>query len=94
MGVSEEAGTLRPVRRWRSVSEKRRIADLTFEPGGSVALGARAQGVNANQLFKWRRALKWGELSEPLAAPPSLLHVIVSGPCEVASSTGGVDANE
>jgi transposase len=31
---------------------------LTFEPGASVALVARAHGVNANQVFKWRRELK------------------------------------
>ena len=42
MGVSEEAGSLRPVRRWRTVSEKRLIAELTFEPGASVAGGSCA----------------------------------------------------
>ena len=42
----EEAGSGRRVRRWRSVAEKRRIAELTFEPGASVALVARAHGVN------------------------------------------------
>src|ERR1039457_5340724 len=67
MGVSEEAGSARRVRRWRTVSEKRRIAELTFEPGASVALGARAHGVNANQLFKRRRAFK------PLMTHPALL---------------------
>ena len=41
----------RRVRKFRSVSEKRRIAELTFEPGASVALVARAHGVNANQVF-------------------------------------------
>ena len=29
---------------------------------------ARAQGMNANQLFKWRRAYERGELSEPSVA--------------------------
>jgi transposase-like protein len=57
MGIAEEAGSSRRVRRWRMVSEKRGIAKLTLEPGASVALVARAHGVNANQLFKWRRAL-------------------------------------
>ena len=55
----------RRVRRWRSVSEKRRIVELTLEPGASVALVARANGVNANQVFKWRRALERGELVDP-----------------------------
>ena len=48
-------------------AEKRRIVELTFEPGASVALVARANGVNANQVFKWRRAFERGELVEPAA---------------------------
>jgi transposase len=78
MGVAEEAGSVRPVRRWRTVSEKRRIAELTLEPGASVALVARANGVNANQVFKWRRALERGELAEPAAASTALLPVRLS----------------
>jgi hypothetical protein len=45
MGVADEAGSLRPVGRWRTVSEKWRIAELTLEPGASVALVARSHGV-------------------------------------------------
>ena len=51
-------GAKRRVRRWRSVAEKRRIVELTREPGASVALVARAHGVNANQIFAWRRAFQ------------------------------------
>ena len=51
-----------------SVAEKRRIVELTLEPGASVALVARAHGVNANQVFEWRRAFERGELVEPAAA--------------------------
>jgi transposase len=76
------------------VSEKRRIAELTFEPGASVALVARAHGVNANQVFKWRRALKRGELNEPTASSTSLLPVVVSAPSEAVSATGEADAQE
>ncbi|SPE18057.1 transposase (fragment) [Candidatus Sulfotelmatomonas gaucii] len=36
--------------------------ELTFQPSASVALVARAHGVNANQVFKWRRAFERGEL--------------------------------
>jgi transposase len=89
-----EVGSGRRPRRFRTVSEKRRIAELTFEPGASVALVARAHGVNANQVFKWRRALTRGELSEPAAASTSLLPVVVAAPSEVASATGEVDAKE
>jgi transposase len=76
------------------VSEKRLIAELTFEPGASVALVARAHGVNANQLFKWRRALKRGELVEATATATSLLPVMLSAPCVAADAIGQVDAKE
>ena len=47
IGVAEHR-----VRRYRSVAEKRRIVELTLEPGASVARVARANGVNANQVPK------------------------------------------
>jgi transposase len=89
-----EAGTGRRSRKFRTISEKRRIAELTFEPGASVALVARAHGVNANQVFKWRRALKRGELAEPEAAPTGLLPVMLSAPSVTADAPGQVDAKE
>ena len=58
---------------------------MTFEPGASVALVARAHGVNANQVFKWRRELKRGELVEPVAGTTALLPISLSGPCETAN---------
>lgn len=79
---AEEMGTGRRVRRWRSVAEKRRIVELTLDPGASVALVARAHGVNANQVFAWRRAFKSGELAEPTAPVTALLPVTVSALCE------------
>ena len=68
--------------RWRSVSEKRQILQLTMEPGASVAEVARAYGVNANQVFKWRRAFERGELNEPCSA---LLPVAMAGVSEPQS---------
>jgi transposase len=68
--------TVRRVRRWRTASEKLAIVQLTLRPGASVAEVARAQGMNANQLFKWRRAYERGELNESCAA---LIPVRVSG---------------
>jgi transposase len=94
MGDEREIGSPRPVRRWRTVSEKRRVAELTLEPGASVALVARAHGVNANQVFKWRRALKRGELNESASALPALLPVMVSAPGELTVATGDVDSKE
>ena len=55
-------------RRRRPASEKLQIVRLTMEPGASVAEIARAHGVNANQVFAWRRAFERGELSEPSVA--------------------------
>jgi transposase len=78
------AAVERRIRRWRSVAEKRRIVELTFEPGASVALVARANGVNANQVFKWRRALDRGELVDPAAGSTALLPVTLSAACETA----------
>jgi len=52
---------------------------LTLEAGASVAEVARAHGVNANQVFKWRRAFERGELTEPCKA---LLPVTVTTPSE------------
>jgi transposase len=96
MVQSEGGEAERRVRRFRSVSEKRRIVELTFEPGTSATLVARAHGVNANQVFKWRRAFERGELVEPgAAASTALLPVTLSAPCEPAAkeppvSTGAI----
>ena len=65
------------VRRWRSISEKLTIVQESLQPGVSVAEVARAHGVNANQVFTWRRAFERGELSEPSVA---LIPVTVSNP--------------
>jgi transposase len=91
---AERVGGERRIRRWRSVAEKRRIVELTFEPGASVALVARANGVNANQVFKWRRALERGELVEPGEASTGLLPVMLSAPCETAIETPEASAKE
>jgi transposase len=77
MAHVEDVGSGHRVRRWRSVSEKRQIVQLTLEPGTSVAEVARAHGVNANQVFRWRRAFERSELIESCSA---LLPVSVSGP--------------
>src|SRR5450631_1268447 len=91
---AEDVVAGRRVRRFRTVSEKRRIAELTFDPGASVALVARAHGVNANQVFKWRGALKRGELNEPSAASTGLLPVTLSAPCDRTNEAQEADAKE
>jgi transposase len=42
-------------RRWHTVAEKRRIVEETLVSGASVSQVARLHGVNANQVFQWRR---------------------------------------
>lgn len=71
-------GSGRRVRRWRSVSEKRQIVQLTMEPDASVSLVARAHGINANQLFKWRRAFERGELADSPVSSQALLPVTIA----------------
>jgi len=77
--TSERAVVKRePQRRRRSLEEKRRIVEETLEPGASVARVARAHGVNANQVFHWRRQYRQGLLSEGNAETVKLLPVHVS----------------
>src|SRR5262249_36129722 len=54
-----------PRRQRRSIAEKRRIVEETFAAGASVARVARAHGINANQVFGWRRLYLAGRLGEP-----------------------------
>src|SRR6202140_2268551 len=49
-------------RRYRGLEEKRRIVEETLAEGASVALVARAYGVNANLVFNWRRLYQAGRL--------------------------------
>ena len=66
-----------PQRRRRSVEEKRQIVEETLEPGASVARVARAHGVNANQVFAWRRQYRQGLLEQSNSGTAGLLPVRV-----------------
>jgi transposase len=55
-------GSVVPQRQRRSIAEKRRIVEETLLPGSSVARVARAHGINANQVFGWRRLYLAGRL--------------------------------
>lgn len=59
----DKEGVVAPRQR-RSIAEKRRIVEETLVEGASVARVARAHGVNANQLFGWRRLYRAGRLGE------------------------------
>ena len=66
------------------MAEKRRIVKATLEPGASVALIARSNGLNSNQVFRWRRAFERGELPESAPSTTTLLPVTVSDPDKAA----------
>lgn len=55
-------GSVVPQRQRRSIAEKRRIVEETLLLGASVARVARAHGINANQVFGWRRLYLAGRL--------------------------------
>lgn len=56
----------RQVRRRKqwSVQEKLQIVRETLQSGSSVPIIARRHGVNANQIFTWRREYRRGKLLE------------------------------
>jgi transposase len=51
-------------RQRRSIAEKRRIVEETLVEDASVARVARLHGINANQVFGWRRLYQAGRLGE------------------------------
>lgn len=71
-------------RQRRSLDEKRRIVEETLAPDASVARVARARGVNANQVFQWRRLYGQGRLGNPPASVARLLPVSIA---ETTSAT-------
>ncbi len=72
-----------PNRHHRSVAEKRRIVEETLAEGASVARVARAHGVNANQVFQWRRLYRAGRLG---GTPPALKLLPVTLDASTAST--------
>ncbi len=72
---------------WRTLAEKRRIVELTLQPGMSVARVAQAEGANSHQVFQWRRAYRDGGLVQAGERSTSLLPVVLSA----VASTSLVD---
>lgn len=58
-GVIVESQTKR---RHRTKRERRQVVEETLQPGASVAVVARRHGVNANQVFHWRKLYREGKL--------------------------------
>ena len=76
--VEGVGGSGRSGRRRRSAEERRRIVEETLEAGSSVARVARRHGINANQVFQWRRLYRSGSLGGTPAGELKLLPVSIS----------------
>ena len=61
-----------------SLEFKRWLVEQTLLPGVSVARIAREHGVNANQVFSWRKLYREGLLGEQGKAVANLLPVTVT----------------
>ena len=85
MDTSEQIVVKRVRRRQRHpIEEKLKIVEKTLEPGASVAEVARTHGLNANQVFTWRRKYRLGQL---VKAGPNLL------PVQVVRTVGSKEAH-
>ena len=77
-------------RRYRTPEEKRRIVEETLASKTSVAIIARRHGVNANQVFHWRKLYHAGLLgnlsSEVECAGVRLLPVTIAEEPEPAEA--------
>jgi transposase len=89
-----EISAVAPVRRrrHRSKQERRQIAEESLRPGVSVAVIARSHGVNANQVFHWRKLLREGRLDvKPVAGqlmPVRIAEVVEDAPEPARRETG------
>jgi transposase len=72
---------------------KRALVALSLEPGASVARIAREHGVNANQVFSWRRLYQQGRLGVPTSLRDDGLLPVVLAPTAPAPSNTSSDAD-
>jgi transposase len=85
------------LRRRRSADERRRVVEETLAADASVARIPLKYGVNANQVFQWRRLYRDGKLGATSESAMKLLPVSVTDdeqllrpePTEVTSSRSG-----
>ena len=71
-------GADRPRYQRHALSFKRQLVALTLVPGASVARLAREHGVNANQVFTWRKLYREGRLGPAQSSEVRLLPVDVA----------------
>jgi transposase len=72
-------------RRRRSAAERRLIVEETLAAGSSVARVALKHGVNANQVFKWKRLYEAGRLGTGPERAVQLLPVQIAKERAVAT---------
>ena len=97
--TEEPEATDRPQRRKHSIAEKRRIVEATLVAGASVARVAREHGVNANQVFGWRRLYQRGLLGGnmpsvalvPVKVTESATAPVAPDPAVVATPAGSIE---
>ncbi len=84
--TAEKSETATRRRKRRSLQEKLQIVRETLQSQESVAVIARRHGVNANQVFAWRRHYERGQLEGRSGArlqEPVILPVHVAQPSPV-----------
>ena len=69
-----------------SLEFKRRIVEQTLLSGASVARIAREHGINANQVFNWRKLYREGLLGEAGKTTAKLLPVTVIAQAKPAAA--------
>lgn len=62
------------------------IVKLTLEPGTSVASVAQANGLNANQAFRWKRQYERGELQPRRSKAATALVPVIAAEPEAAKT--------
>ena len=83
MSEAELVPEVAVVRRRRSAEERRLIVEETLEVGSSVARVSRKYGINANQVFQWRRMYRDGHLGGRPQSELKLLGVTVNDEAEI-----------
>lgn len=79
--------------RRHSLEFKRALVAQSLEPGASVARIAREHGVNANQVFSWRRLYEQGRLGVPALMRDDGLLPVVRAPSAHARNNADADGD-
>ena len=91
--AAQELERSRRKRRYRTAEEKRRIVEDTLSRDVSVAIVARRHGVNANQVFHWRKLYEAGMLGSSSDQPKDSCGVRLL-PVTVEDEPSGVEEQE